>query len=96
MTELYEVTIPASGSVENVVITVWLVAVGDTLEKGDLVAEISTEKVDTELVTERAGRVVALLVEEGDEVPVGTSVCLIAPVDAPDDAVTAAVAARQG
>lgn len=96
MAELYEVTIPASGSVENVVITTWLVAVGDTVAEDDLLAEISTDKVDTELASPRAGRVAAFLVDEEDEVVVGTAVCLLAPADANDDDVAAALAARQG
>ncbi|MEI2778809.1 MAG: lipoyl domain-containing protein [Tetrasphaera sp.] len=96
MIELYEVAIPASGSVENVVVTAWLVAVGDTVAEDDLLAEISTDKVDTELASPQAGRVAAFLVAEEDEVSVGTVVCLLAPADADDDEMAAAVAARHG
>lgn len=94
MIELHEVAIPASGSVENVVVTGWLVAVGDIVAEDDLLAEISTDKVDTELASPRAGKVAALLVEEEDEIAVGTVVALLAETDANDDDIAAALAAR--
>lgn len=96
MVELYEVTIPASGSVENVVVTQWLVQVGDTVTEDDLLAEISTDKVDTELASPRAGRVAALLVAEEDEVGIGDVVALLADADATDDDIAAALADRNG
>ena len=49
MAELFEVKIPHSGSVENVEITEWSVSVGDVVAEGDVLAEVSTDKVDTEL-----------------------------------------------
>ena len=94
MIELHEVAIPASGSVENVVVTGWLVAVGDIVAEDDLLAEISTDKVDTELASPRAGKVAALLVEEEDEIAVGPVVALLAETDANDDDIAAALAAR--
>lgn len=93
MAELFEVKVPHSGTVENVEITEWSVAVGDVVGEGDILAEVSTDKVDTELESPRAGKVAALLANEDDEVKVGTVVALL--VDAgisTDDAVAAASA----
>ncbi len=95
MAELYEVKVPHSGSVENVEITEWVASVGDVVEEGDVLAEVSTDKVDTELEAPQGGKVAKLLVEDGDEVAVGTVVALLAPADASDDDVAAAVNAYQ-
>ena len=54
--ELFEVKIPHSGSVENVEITDWIVSVGDVVAEGDSLAEVSTDKVDTELEAPQGGQ----------------------------------------
>ena len=90
MTSVTEVKIPHSGSVENVEISEWSVSVGDVVAEGDVLAEVSTDKVDTELESPAPGRVAKLLFEEGAEVNVGTVVLLL--VDAtstPEEAQTA-------
>ena len=46
-------------------LTRWLVGVGDTVVVDQPIAEISTDKVDTEVVASAAGQVTALLVEVG-------------------------------
>ncbi|MFD7504305.1 biotin/lipoyl-containing protein [Streptomyces sp. NPDC059850] len=38
----------------------WVVAVGDRVERGDVVAVMETDKASTEIVAERGGRVAAL------------------------------------
>lgn len=93
MAEVYEVKIPHSGTVENVEITEWSVAVGDVVAEGDVLAEVSTDKVDTELEAPRAGKVAKLLFDEDSEVKVGTVVALIVDEDVSDADVAAAVAA---
>jgi pyruvate/2-oxoglutarate dehydrogenase complex dihydrolipoamide acyltransferase (E2) component len=92
MVDLFEVKIPHSGSVENVEVTDWSVAEGDVVEEGDVLAEVSTDKVDTELEAPRGGKVAKLLFDEGTEVSVGTVVALLADADATDDDISAAVA----
>ena len=52
-------------------LTRWLVGVGDTVVVDQPIAEISTDKVDTEVVASAAGQVTALLVEVGTVVEVG-------------------------
>jgi pyruvate dehydrogenase E2 component (dihydrolipoamide acetyltransferase) len=48
-----------------------LVAVGDTIAKDQAVIELETEKATVEVPSTIAGRVVAILVKEGDKVQVG-------------------------
>jgi pyruvate/2-oxoglutarate dehydrogenase complex dihydrolipoamide acyltransferase (E2) component len=93
MAELFEVKVPHSGSVENVEITEWTVSLGDVVAEGDVLAEVSTDKVDTELEAPQGGKIVRLLVEDGDEVAVGSVVALLAPADASDEDIHAAVSA---
>jgi len=93
MAELLEVKIPHSGSVENVEVSEWVVKVGAVVADGDVLAEVSTDKVDTELEAPAAGRVVRLLVEDGDEVAVGTVVALLVDAGVSDDEANAALAA---
>jgi pyruvate dehydrogenase E2 component (dihydrolipoamide acetyltransferase) len=52
-------------------LTRWLVSVGDTVVVDQPIAEISTDKVDTEVVASDAGQVTALLVDVGSTVAVG-------------------------
>ena len=93
--ELFEVKIPHSGSVENVEITDWLVSVGDVVAEGDSLADVSTDKVDTELEAPQGGKIAKFLYDEGTEVTVGTVVVLMAPADASDDDVSAALQSYQ-
>lgn len=53
-------------------IVTWHVALGDTVAVNDVVIEIETAKSMVELPSPFAGTVTALLVEEGQTVPVGT------------------------
>ncbi len=54
-------------------LTRWLVGVGDSVVVDQPIAEISTDKVDAEVVASAAGTVTALLVEVGDVVEVGVA-----------------------
>jgi pyruvate/2-oxoglutarate dehydrogenase complex dihydrolipoamide acyltransferase (E2) component len=50
----------------------WHVAVGDTVQEGQPLATVSTEKVDADIEAPSAGTVSELLVDAGDTVEVGT------------------------
>lgn len=56
----------------------WLVGVGDHVERGQVVAEVDTEKSVIEVETFDTGTVTELLVPEGRRVPVGTPLAVIA------------------
>lgn len=49
----------------------WKVSVGDKVNKGDVLCEISTDKVDMDLDSPYAGEIVNLVASEGDVVNVG-------------------------
>jgi pyruvate dehydrogenase E2 component (dihydrolipoamide acetyltransferase) len=70
------VALPELGeSVEGGTIVAWLVEVGDTVTEGQAIAEVSTDKVDTEIPSPAAGTVLRLAVEVGAEVEVGAIIC---------------------
>jgi 2-oxoglutarate decarboxylase len=70
--EIIDITTPAGGeSVTEGTILEWAVKVGDTVEDGDTIVEISTDKVDMELPAPAAGTITELLAEEGATVVVG-------------------------
>jgi 2-oxoglutarate dehydrogenase E2 component (dihydrolipoamide succinyltransferase) len=96
---LVDVVMPQMGvSVSEGTISRWAKQVGDRIEADETIVEISTDKVDTEVPSPASGTVVALLVPEGETVPVGTAIARIdtgggeAPAAAPaPDAPAAAV-----
>jgi pyruvate/2-oxoglutarate dehydrogenase complex dihydrolipoamide acyltransferase (E2) component len=55
----------------------WLVAEGDEVKTGQVIAEIVTEKITYELESEAAGVVLRILLDEEEEVPVGTPIAVI-------------------
>lgn len=93
MSELIEVKIPHGGSTENVEINEWLVNEGDVIREDQPMADVSTDKVDTELEAPASGKVVRLLVEPGTEVGVGTTVALLSAADASEEDIAALLGA---
>ena len=87
-----EVELPQLGeSVEEGVITAWLVEVGDTVEVDQPIVEISTDKVDTEIPSPVAGTITELTADVDDTVEVGQVIAVVgdadeAPADDGDDA----------
>jgi 2-oxoglutarate dehydrogenase E2 component (dihydrolipoamide succinyltransferase) len=69
----FDVVIPQLGeSVVEGTLTKWAVKAGDIVTSGQTLATVSTDKADSDVPAPKAGRVVALLLEEGATVPVGT------------------------
>lgn len=74
-----DVTMPKWGmSMQEGLLTEWLVAVGDTVSEGQPLASVETEKVDAEVESPIAGTVIELLAEAGAEVEVGTVIARLA------------------
>ena len=82
-----DVVMPKMGeSVMEGTVLEWKKAVGETVEQDETLLEISTDKVDSEVPSPAAGRIVEILVEENDTVDVGTPIAVIeTDVDAPVD-----------
>ncbi len=55
----------------------WAKAVGDVVAEGEVVLEISTDKVDTEIPSPVSGVLLEVLVEEGETVEVGAGLCVV-------------------
>ena len=89
---LVDVVMPQMGvSVSEGTITKWAKAEGETIEADETLLEISTDKVDTEVPSPATGVVAQILAQEGETVPVGTKIAMIAPegVEAPAPAAPA-------
>jgi 2-oxoglutarate dehydrogenase dihydrolipoamide succinyltransferase (E2 component) len=67
----------------------WLKREGDEVARDEPLFEISTDKVDTEVPSPVTGRLVRILVPEGQTVPVGTQLAEIEAADAQGDAAPA-------
>jgi pyruvate/2-oxoglutarate dehydrogenase complex dihydrolipoamide acyltransferase (E2) component len=69
---MIDVTLPKWGAtMQEATITKWHVAPGDTVHEGDAIAQIETEKVDTDMEAPADGVVAEILVAAGATVPVG-------------------------
>jgi 2-oxoglutarate dehydrogenase E2 component (dihydrolipoamide succinyltransferase) len=73
-----EVKMPQLGeTVVEGTITKWLKQEGDTVEEDELLVEISTDKVDSEVPSSIGGVLKKILVPEGETVSVGTALAVI-------------------
>jgi 2-oxoglutarate dehydrogenase E2 component (dihydrolipoamide succinyltransferase) len=73
-----DVVMPQLGeTVKEGTVTAWHKKVGDPVEQGELLFEVSTDKVDTEIPAPASGVVSALLVPVGQTVSVGTALAVI-------------------
>jgi pyruvate/2-oxoglutarate dehydrogenase complex dihydrolipoamide acyltransferase (E2) component len=73
-----EVRLPKWGlTMEEGTVSEWLVSVGETVEAGQVLANVETEKVTTALESPVAGVVQRIDVPEGEDVPVGTVLCVL-------------------
>lgn len=72
------VKMPALGeSVSEGTVSSWLKAVGDTVEAGETLLEVATDKVDTEIPSPVSGTVLEILVPEDETVAVDTVLAVI-------------------
>jgi 2-oxoglutarate dehydrogenase E2 component (dihydrolipoamide succinyltransferase) len=82
-----EMLMPQMGeSIAEATISKWRKKPGDTVAKDEVILEISTDKVDSEIPSPAAGVIAELLFNEGDVVPVKTK---IASIDTAGSAVAA-------
>lgn len=91
----YELKMPQLGlTMEEGTLSKWLKHEGETVKAGEVVAEITTDKLTNELTSEQDGVVLKLVAQEGDDIPVkGTLAWIGQAGEAVPGAVPAAVAA---
>ena len=66
-----------SDTMEEGTIAKWNIKEGDTVESGDIVAEVETDKATMDLEAFDGGTVLKILVEEGDAAPLGAKLVIL-------------------
>jgi len=78
MKTMTEIVVPQlAESLVSATIDKWLKQPGDWIDVYEPVCEIITDKVNAELPSTVAGKLVRILVGKGETVPVGTAICII-------------------
>lgn len=76
--EIYDVVMPKMGeSLQEGTITKWLKKVGDKIERDEMLLEISTDKVDTEVPAPVSGILIEILYDANQTVEVGKTIARI-------------------
>ncbi len=74
-----EIKVPElAESIIDGTISQWLKKPGDYVNKGEAIAELETDKVNVDLISDYEGVIQELLFEEGDTVQVGDTIAIIA------------------
>ncbi len=74
----YKIVLPELGEgVIEATLTNWLVKVGDKVEEDDSIAEIATDKVDSDVPTSRDGIIKELLYQPNDVIKVGDPLAIL-------------------
>ena len=74
-----EITMPQqSDTMTEGTVVAWRKKEGDKVRQGDIVAEIETDKAVMEMEAFEGGTVAAILVAEGEKVPVGAAIAILA------------------
>lgn len=74
----YELKLPQMGeSVEEATVSSWLKKVGDTIKVDDILVEVATDKVDSEIPSEVSGVITEILTPERAVVKVGQLMAII-------------------
>lgn len=98
-----EIKVPElAESITEGTIAQWLKQPGETVEKGEFIVELETDKVNVEVISEEAGVVQELLAQEGDTVEVGQVIAIVgegsgeaaAPAPKAEEAAPAAESAK--
>src|ERR1700730_10362361 len=73
-----EVNMPRlSDTMQEGTITRWLKRPGDEIKKGEVVAEVETDKANMEIESFSSGIVEQILVAEGETAPIGQPIALV-------------------
>src|SRR3954462_7673162 len=84
---MVDVTMPQMGvSVAEGTVVEWKKQVGDWVEADEIIASISTDKIDTDVESPASGRVAEIITDVGETVDVGTVMARIATDAKPGEA----------
>lgn len=76
-----------SDTMEEGVIAKWHVAVGDKVKRGQVIADVETDKATMEFESFDSGTVLKLIAAEGESMPIGTPIAILGkPGENPDEA----------
>ncbi|WP_251329718.1 dihydrolipoamide acetyltransferase family protein [Haloplanus pelagicus] len=88
----YVVRMPKMGvEMETGVLLDWVAVEGESVDEGNVIAEIESEKTTAEVTARKSGVVRRTLLDEGAEVAPGTAMAIVAPADADVDDLLATV-----
>ena len=74
----FDIVMPKLGeSIIEATITRWLKAEGDMINEDEVICELATDKVDSEIPSPVEGKLIKILCKEGDVVPVGQLIAVI-------------------
>lgn len=77
---MVEIKMPEMGSaIKEATITKWHKSVGDSVKEDELLFDLSTDKVESEIEAEVNGTIKEILFEEGDLVEVNTVIARVEP-----------------
>ena len=75
---LVEMIMPKMGeSIFECTVLNWLKNIGDVVEADDMILEVATDKIDTEIGSSHAGVIKELLVQKGEVAIIGKPICII-------------------
>ena len=74
------IVVPDQGAT-TIVLAAWLKQPGDRVAAGEVVAEVMTDKVNTEIPAPSAGVLEVLLAEEGETVTAGQVIARLRPAE---------------
>ena len=73
-----EILMPNMGeSIFECTVLKWMVNEGDQVEADDMIIEVATDKIDTEIGSSHSGKITKFLVKEGDIAKIGSPICEI-------------------
>jgi pyruvate dehydrogenase E2 component (dihydrolipoamide acetyltransferase) len=90
-----DIVMPQLGeTVTEGTITGWTKQIGDSVDEGETLFEVSTDKVDTEVPSAAAGVLTEILVAEGETVAVGATVARVGEAEAGETAASQPAASQ--
>jgi len=73
-----EITMPKLGMMDgDINLAEWFVKKGDKVVENQELCEVESQKITNKITAKNAGTILEILVEEGNEVPIGTVLAII-------------------